>query len=221
MGKRRFIWQGLGGRPPVTRVQLGCGPRNALEGWWNVDIRDFPGVDQVLDATEPWPFERLEYVYAEHFLEHLPLEGAFEMLNQAWMSSRPGGTIRLSTPALEWVLATHFDAQEDRVERRIDYTFMTNRAFHGWGHQFLYTRDLLRSLLENLGWENLRFCDYGQSDDPNLAGLERHGNLQGCKGLPRVWIVEANRPAERSEEALVEYRAYLDGAYIKYVRNGH
>lgn len=221
MSKQRSRWQQLRGRRAVSRVQLGCGPKNALEGWWNVDVRDFPGVDQVLDATGPWPFNDLQYVYAEHFLEHLPLEGAFEMLNQAWMSTRPGGTIRLSTPALEWVLASHFDAQEDRVERRIDYTLMTNRAFHGWGHKFLYTRELLQSLLEHMGWENVRFCGYGQSEDPNLAGLERHGNLKRFKDLPSVWIVEADRAAERSKEKLTEFRAFLDDAYVKYVRDGH
>jgi len=202
-------------------VQLGCGPKHALEGWWNVDIREFPGVDQVLDATEPWPFRELEYVYAEHFLEHLSLEGACEMLNQAWTRTRPGGTIRLSTPALEWVLASHFDPEAVGEDLRIRNTFAINRAFHGWGHRFLYSRELLRSLLESVGWENVRFCEYGRSADPNLTGLERHGNLQVHEGLPSVWVVEADRAAARSEERLREFRAHLDDAYVKYVRDGH
>lgn len=221
MGSWRSIWQRLRRRPPITRVHLGCGPRHALDGWWNVDIRDFPGVDEVLDATGPWPFEQLDYVYAEHFLEHLSLEGACEMLSQAWKSTRPGGSIRLSTPALEWVLASHFDGGEVDADRRIRDTFAINRAFHGWGHRFLYSRELLRSLLESVGWENVRFCDYGRSEDPNLAGLERHGNLRVLDGLQSVWVVEADRAAARSEERLRELRALLEDGYVKYVRDGH
>jgi predicted SAM-dependent methyltransferase len=200
---------------------LGCGPEHALPGWWNVDIRSFPGVDQVLDATEAWPFEELEYIYAEHFLEHLSLEGAFGMLNEAWRCSRSGATIRISTPSLEWVLASHFDPDEKRIERRIENTFMINRAFHGWGHQFLYSRELLRDILGRTGWEQIRFCNYGESANPDLSSLERHGNLKVHEGVPSVWIVEADRAPDRSEEAVDEYRSLLDEAYVKYVRGGH
>ena len=66
----------------IKKVQVGCGPHNIMADWWNVDIRPFPGIDQVMDVTKPWPFNGLEYVYGEHFLEHLSLEGAIAFLDK-------------------------------------------------------------------------------------------------------------------------------------------
>lgn len=65
----------------LKKLQVGCGPQNLMSDWWNVDIRAFPGIDQVMDVTKPWPFDGVEYVYGEHFLEHLRLEGAIAFLN--------------------------------------------------------------------------------------------------------------------------------------------
>ena len=35
-----------------------------------------------MDVTKPWFFNGLEYVYGEHFLEHLSLEGAIAFLDK-------------------------------------------------------------------------------------------------------------------------------------------
>lgn len=205
----------------MKRVQVGCGPHNILSDWWNVDIRPFPGIDQVMDVTQPWPFEGLEYIYGEHFLEHLHLEEAIAFLNHSWNSLKVGGVIRLSTPSLEWVLSTHFNLSESNSQKRIDSTFSINRAFHGWGHQFLYSQDFLRSVFEHLGWQNIEFCEYGKSKHPSLMGIERHGKYRIDRGYPNVWIVEATKGSTRSESQILSYQQLLDKSYISYVRSGH
>ena len=205
----------------TRRVQVGCGPHNILPDWWNVDIRPFPGIDQVMDVTQPWPFQDLEYIYGEHFLEHLSLEGAVAFLNHAWNSLRPGGIIRLSTPSLEWVLSTHFDLSESNFEKRVNSTFAINRAFHGWGHQFLYSKEMLISLFENLGWQNIEFFEYGKSNHPVLNNLERHGKYMVTRGYPNVWIVEATRGQLRATAHLLNYQQLLEKSYICYTKSGH
>ena len=205
----------------IKQVQVGCGPQNILPDWWNVDIRPFPGIDCVMDVTKPWPFDGLRYVYGEHFLEHLSLEGSVAFLNNAWKSLRPGGLIRLSTPSLEWVLSTHFNLSETNPQTRIDSTFSMNRAFHGWGHQFLYSKEFLSSLLNNLGWQNVKFCEYGKSQHKPLNGIERHGGYRVANGYPNVWIVEATRPPNRNESEVSSYQHFLEKSYISYIRSGH
>ena len=172
-------------------------------------------------VTKPWPFNGLEYVYGEHFLEHLSLEGAIAFLNNVWKSLKPGGVIRLSTPSIEWVLSTHFNLSETNPQRRIDSTFSMNRAFHGWGHQFIYSKDFLQSLLDNLGWQKVIFCEYGKSEHSSLQGIERHGNYRVDNGYPNVWIVEGARGDGRSESSISSYQKLLDKSYISYVRSGH
>src|SRR5580765_443447 len=90
----------------IARLHVGCGPQNLMADWWNVDIRSFRGVDEVADLTVPWPWTELDYVYGEHFLEHLDPDQAVAFLTQARACLRPGGRIRLSTPTLDWVSAT-------------------------------------------------------------------------------------------------------------------
>ncbi len=191
----------------IRRVHVGCGPHNILGDWWNVDLVPFEGVDQALDVTGCWPWkDRLDYVYGEHFLEHLAPAKAVQFLVEAGKALKIGGRIRLSTPALEWVIKTHFTFEPMPDQRRIEQTYAINRAFHGWGHRFLYSRELLVRLLSGLGYEKPVFHEYGASDDLAFRNLERHGDYWHDAGYPSVWIVEATR----GSAPIAASRALLD-----------
>ncbi|WP_197277286.1 methyltransferase domain-containing protein [Sphingomonas profundi] len=180
----------------LRKVQVGVGPKNARADWWNVDLRPFDGVDEAMDAAQPWRWHRiLEFVYAEHFLEHLRVDEAVHFLVHAGNALRPGGILRLSTPALEWVLASHFTFAEPG-ERAREETFAINRAFYGWGHRFLFSRDMLRWLIKQLGFASCDFHDYGESGTAELRDLELHGGWTRHGGFPSVWIVEARSGSE-------------------------
>lgn len=205
----------------IRRVQVGCGPHHIRSEWWNVDIRAFDGVDQDLDVTHPWPWEAcLEYVYGEHFLEHLAIEDAVRFLANAGNALIPGGRIRLSTPSLEWVLATHYRLDRSDGDK-ISETFAVNRAFHGWGHNFLYSKPMLEFFLDNMGYEEIEFFEFGQSRTDALRNLERHGSWSVAGGYPNIWIVEAERgskgPIQPSDYLLAE----IESKIARYVRSGH
>ena len=67
-----------------------------------------------------------------------------------------------------------------------------NRAFHGWGHQFLYNRAMLAAVIRSAGFAQTVFRTYGESDVPELNGLERHETWEDTPDLPHVLIVEAS-----------------------------
>ena len=211
---------GPGSPKGIKKVHVGCGPHAIMPDWWNVDIRSFPGIDEVIDASEPWPYVDLNYVFAEHFIEHLALDRALQFLVHAGNSLRIGGVIRLSTPNLEWVLYTHFQTGEADFGKRLMNTLRTNRAFHGWGHHFLYSAEMLLHLLEQLGYIDICLCDYGESTHPELANLEKHGNFSINGGFPSVTIVEASR-AKTSLGAPQALLDYLQENYLRYVASGH
>jgi hypothetical protein len=188
-----------------------------MADWWNVDIRQFTGIDEVADVTRPWPWHDLDAVYGEHFLEHLSLDGAIRFLVEAGAALRVGGKIRLSTPGLEWVWQTHFQATAE-PEAVIEATYRANRAFYGWGHSFLWSRPMLEHVLHGAGFEELTFHDFGQSDDPAMRGLERHSNFEVVGGWPSVWIVEAVSTGARSPDALL---AEAEQEIERYRRSGH
>jgi predicted SAM-dependent methyltransferase len=207
-------------RNGIKRVQVGCGPHNLLPDWWNVDVRKFPGIDEVCDVTHPWPWGDLTYVFGEHFLEHLPLDQALQFLENAGTSLRRGGTLRLSTPNLEWVLLTHFLGGQVEPQRRILDTIKMNRAFHGWGHHFLYTKEVLTFVLTEMGFVNAAFYAYGESMNPDLCHLERHGGFQVYGGQPSVLIVEAQRDS-RSITIPSTLTAFFQEHFLRYVASGH
>jgi SAM-dependent methyltransferase len=100
-------------------LQCGSGPQ-LRQGWLNTDMlhlrtRDDKEVQRgriaVLDnshyflehdATEPFPFadEAFDWVYSEHFVEHLHPGDTIAWLEDVRRILRPGGRVRISTPDL-------------------------------------------------------------------------------------------------------------------------
>ena len=137
------------GRP--TRLHIGCG-QQSIAGWINIDNQGLPGVDQVLDVRKGLPFADVASIYAEHFLEHLGLEDGLAFLAECRRVLRPDGILRLSTPNLDWVVLTHYRGPEAADDEAREDAFRLNRAFHGWGHQFLYNRAMLVSAVKAAGF---------------------------------------------------------------------
>jgi len=191
-----------------ARLHIGCG-QQAIAGWINIDNQGLPGVDQVLDVRKGLPFADVASIYAEHFLEHLGLEDGLGFLAECRRVLRPDGILRLSTPNLDWVLLTHYRGPEAADAEAREDAFRLNRAFHGWGHQFLYNRAMLASALKSAGFARVSFGRYGESDVPELNGLERHETWVDTPELPHVLIVEASgagMPEKIPEVLLREYR---------------
>ena len=99
------------------KLQLGAGPM-PLDGWLNSDIEPFDRV-VYLDASKPFPLEdaSFRYIFSEHVIEHLPLEGGDVMLAESYRILEPGGKIRIATPDLDRLLAL-FDEELDPKEQQ-------------------------------------------------------------------------------------------------------
>ncbi len=190
------------------RLHIGCG-QEAIPGWINIDNRELPGVDRVLDVRQGLPFQNASAIYAEHFLEHLALEDGLAFLRECRRTLAPEGILRLSTPNLDWVYATHYrTGTACSSETKISDCFQLNRAFHGWGHQFLYNREALESVLHAAGFRSVSFYRYGESAAAQLSGLERHQTWEDTPELPHVIIAEASgsdRPRPLPEKMLQEF----------------
>ncbi len=187
----------------ITRVQVGSG-RDVRPDWWNVDLVRFPGVDEIRDATLPWRHHNLQYVYAEHFIEHLTLHQGLSFMQHAGNALRPGGILRLSTPNLSHVVLQNYQLHGASLDQRLTDSIVMNTCFHGYGHQFLYSGEFMRFVLENMGFAPVREYDFGKSDDANLGGLEHHGPFQVDEGIPNIITFEATKGARpiQSSEAL-------------------
>lgn len=191
------------------QLHLGCGPIS-LEGWINIDNQPYAGIDFRWDLARGIPFRNARYVFAEHFIEHLSYQQGVDFTRGCRDALRDDGILRLSTPNLDWVYEVSYHptmwSNEDDALRDC---FVLNRAFRGWGHQFLYNLQTLTALLQNSGFESVRALGYGESDMAALAGLERHEQYPDAPDLPHVLVVEASGRGEpqaiRGEANIAEY----------------
>ena len=190
------------------RLHIGSGPL-ALPGWTNVDVAAYDGVDVVLDVREPWPFAEAELIFAEHFLEHLTLAEGLAFLRECRRVLGDEGVLRLSTPNLDWVWLTHYKPPSElSIEEQLLGCLEINRAFHGWGHQFLYNPRTLELALEAAGFANVAQREYGQSEVEALRNLERHERHADRPGAPSVVVAEAwgrGTPSPELEQRAAPY----------------
>ncbi|HYL05024.1 MAG TPA: hypothetical protein VE075_03235 [Thermoanaerobaculia bacterium] len=201
-------------RKPHTRLHVGSG-RERLEGWVNIDAQALPGVDVVADVTKGLQFSNVEAIFAEHFIEHLRLDLAVAFLREAWRVLGRNGWIRLSTPNLDWVWASHYRlAAEPEVKR--EAALQLNRAFHGWRHQFLWNREMLAEALAACGFAGVRWCAYGESELPHFRGIERHETYGDTPELPHVIIVEACK-GEARPERLAQFQALIQREFLMHL----
>ncbi|MCU1245847.1 MAG: hypothetical protein JWN02_1757 [Acidobacteria bacterium] len=191
-------------------LHLGCGPHR-LDGWLNVDNASYPGVDRLLDVTCGLPFEDVSLIFAEHFIEHLDFRAAAALLRECRRVLRDDGVLRLTTPNLDWVWASHYKPVLTADEELLA-CFAINRAFRGWGHQFLYNFGTLRDTLLEAGFRDVVRREYGHSEHPELQGLESHEQNPDFEGLSHILIVEASGRGGAP-------RASFDGSREMYLRD--
>lgn len=157
------------------RLHLGCGPV-ILPGWLNIDY-DHVDAEMHLNVLEGLPFEdgSVEFVFAEHFIEHFTLPQALVILGECHRVLRSGGVIRLSTPDLEWLVDAYYSRDTARwgaLWQPATGCRILNEAFRSWGHQFLYDRDELLGVLKEAGFSGFGFPQHSHSSYKELEGLE-------------------------------------------------
>jgi SAM-dependent methyltransferase len=83
----------------LLKLDLGCG-KNRQPGFIGVDIREFDGVDQVVDLRKGWPWAdgSVEAVHCSHFVEHLTADARIHFVNELYRVLVPGGTAQIIVP---------------------------------------------------------------------------------------------------------------------------
>lgn len=178
----------------VRRLQLGTGS-NILPGWLNTDVYDDKRTNEVvyLDARKPFPLpdESFDVVFTEHMIEHLLYSDAVRCLRECRRVLKPGGRIRVATPSLDRLVQLYDAAPSDLHDRYIRWSvetfigeadaylpgFVLNNFLRDWGHLFVYDEQTLRHVLHSAGFTDIEERTVGESDDPELTGLERHGEM--------------------------------------------
>lgn len=167
-----------------TKLHLACG-NNLLPGWANVDCISRPGIIRY-DLTRPLPVVSgtIQFIFTEHFIEHLSREQGRAFLAECQRVLIPGGVIRLSTPDLR-ILIDAYLTGDLTIWSDVGFSppnpcQMVNDGMRLWGHAYLYDELELALTLKACGFETINRLPVQVSTYPELAHLEcrpYHGEL--------------------------------------------
>jgi len=196
---------------PKPGLHIGAA-KNAMPGWLDTDLRPRRRDVLYLDVTEPFPFgdATFDYVFSEHLIEHIGYEEGRFMLSECFRVLKSGGTIRIATPDLERLMALVSPEKGEEEKAYIAWitdrfipgarapsgAVVVNNAFYGFAHRFLYDRETLAGLLEEVGFRDTSYHVPGESGDEHLRGIEAHGRSVNNEEMNRfeTMVIEAIRP---------------------------
>ena len=169
-------------------VNIGPG-QSAKEGWVNVDIFEYPGVNCIYDCRTGLPFcdESVRGIFTEHFFEHIDyVEEAPIFLLECHRVLEPGGVIRIIIPDAEkyirgycadgWEqLAAVRPLNPDHSDVHFGSRFHTkmevlNAVFRQYfEHKYAYDFTTLEFALRRAGFSDVRQQEFGKSLLPELC----------------------------------------------------
>ena len=174
------------------KLNIGCGT-DYKDGWINIDNNsdnNIKKLDLNWDLRNALPFkdETIDFIFHEHFMEHLTPQESLKSLNDFKRVLKPGGVMRIAMPDMEDI----FDLYKDNkwksrpIIKNHGFQFVKTRAelvnmsFSWWGHKWIYDWEELCRRLDEVGFtkNNIKRCKLKNSTYKDLVGLEtREGSI--------------------------------------------
>ena len=176
-------------RQNCIKLHIGCGTVYK-EGWINIDNNSDDNIkklDFMWDLRKPLPFPEnsVDFVYNEHFLEHLTADEGGGLIKNLMKILKPNGVLRIAMPDLEMSVKNYMNKNsltenKDFLKKYCLDFIKTNAEalnidFRWWGHQWLYDWEELERRLKEAGCIKIKKCKLNESEYPELRNLETRG----------------------------------------------
>lgn len=169
---------------PSLKLHIGCGT-DYKDGWVNIDNNSDNNIERLdlnWDLRHPLPFkdDSVDFIFNEHFIEHLTVEEGQSAIKDFMRILKSGGVLRMATPDLEVTVDKYLSLplDKDTTIETFHLEFIKTRAerinvaFRWWGHQWLYDWEEITRRLREAGCEKYVRCKIGDSQHEELQGLE-------------------------------------------------
>lgn len=157
----------------MRKVQFGAGSLH-IEGFENYDS------DREADITKPLKFdsESVDVIYAEMVVEHITHKEAWVFFEECYRILKPGGLARFVIPDFvrcwklknpEWLRVNQGVTNNDGSLKD-----QFKSIIFGHGHQAAWTAELLKAVLEAVGFRSVKVCEPMESEHSELKNIEQH-----------------------------------------------
>jgi predicted SAM-dependent methyltransferase len=135
-----------------------------------------------------------DFIFTSHTLHHFYRDEAQALLQDAFRVLKPGGTIRIAVPNLEYIFSLY---QRGERERALGYFFYSSQPRNQLSRRrYQYDFELLRQMLAGAGYQKIRRCVFRQGRTPDLDQLDN---------LPQETLfVEADKPSSTAVSGIGE-----------------
>jgi predicted SAM-dependent methyltransferase len=167
-----------------VKLNVGCGT-DYKEGWINIDNNSDENIEKLdlnWDLRNPLPFpdNSVDFIFNEHFIEHLTVEEGQAAIKDLMRVLKPKGVMRMATPDLEVTIDKYINVplSKDPVIKKFGLDFIKTRAerinigFRWWGHKWIYDWEELERRLKEAGCKKMVRCELRKSKHPELRDLE-------------------------------------------------
>ncbi len=175
------------------KLNIGCG-NNILKDWINIDSGEQFGqdsLDVVYDLSKGIPFEdnSVDYIYNEHFIEHLNKKEGIKFFKDSYRVLKSSGVMRIACPDLQISIQTYINDSYDSMDwiNLICPSFkgksrceLFNIEMREWGHKYIYDKEELTANLAIAGFAKNKITSETiyQSHHKELQNLEtRTGSI--------------------------------------------
>ncbi|MBT3721755.1 MAG: methyltransferase domain-containing protein [Gammaproteobacteria bacterium] len=117
----------------------------------------------------------IDFIYSSHFFEHLFKDDAANLLSDCLNALKPGGVIRISIPDLSYALSLYNQGKKD--EMLDDYFFVEGKGSYLARHKYMYDFELIKNVLEDVGFSGVTRCQYQQGRVPDIDFLDVYPDI--------------------------------------------
>lgn len=152
------------------RISRATMPMRYTEGEFVTILKHHRFVQHNLQYGVPFASGSVDFIFASHVIEHFRRADALKLLGQCRRSLRRGGVIRVTVPDLSHVLNIYRSGDKRRA---LSYFYNDDERYGEFDrHKYMYDFDLMRDLLMEAGFRDVRKCKYREGEVPDLVVLD-------------------------------------------------
>ena len=111
----------------------------------------------------------VDAIFSSHFLETLRKDEALKLLKKSYKALKPGGILRISVPDLAYAISLYPQKSQEMLDR---FFYVDEGQNDYSSHKYLYDYHSLEALLLEVGFTNIKKCDYQEGNCPDVKDLD-------------------------------------------------